>query len=420
MSFGGFKSSSHGTGYRWVKCFLFLTAVIITVVALPGKVSAGTDDYPTKWKNIPIDSTLDDWGMYNRECTSFVAWRLAARNSFNMPFHANASQWVNVAKAMGYPVDSTPAVGAVASSGNHVAWVEAVSGDTVTVEEYNNADSNQNGIYGDDGTYGRRMVPSNSFSSYIHFRDISSSSGGVNGLSFRGSERLGPSEILRSGQYILSPNSQYVTVLQGDGNLVLYGNGFKALWNSQTAGSGAVYAAMQGDGNLVLYRSNWTAVWASNTAGRGTSSLHVQDDGNLVTYTSNRVASWNTGSGGQQTFSFVGSDRLASDQVLKLNQYIRSADKRYAVLLRPDGNLVAYSPGQRVLWVSGTAGRSVSYAAMQSDGNLVLYTAANRPVWDSKTAGSGLSFSVIQSDGNFVVYTYGGRATWNTETNGRL
>ncbi len=395
--------------------------VIAVFILLPGKTYA-SDDYPTKWRDIPMDSVLDDWNMYNRECTSFVAWRLAVRNGFNIPFNADASKWATIAEEKGYPINTTPGIGSVGYKGNHVAWVEAVTGDKVTVEEYNNVDSNQNGIYGDDGTYSSRTVPSSSFSGFIHFKDIKAveAGGGVSGLSYLGSERLAPNQSLRTGQYLLSPNSQYVLVMQGDGNLVLYGDGFRALWASNTAGSGATAAVMQGDGNLVLYRANSTAVWASNTAGRGISNLYIQDDGNLVLYTSSWAATWNTRTGGLPTFSYVGSDRMANNQTLSLNQYMRSADKRYVVLLRPDGNLVVYSPGYRVLWATGTAGKSVTRAVMQADGNLVLYTALNRPVWDSKTAGFGLSFSVIQTDGNFVVYTYGGNPTWNTETNGRL
>jgi surface antigen len=80
-------------------------------------------------------------GEYNRECTSFVAWRLHSRNGFDMPFHDNATGWGADAAARGYTVNMVPATGAVAwwggGKGNHVAWVESISGSNVTVEEYN-------------------------------------------------------------------------------------------------------------------------------------------------------------------------------------------------------------------------------------------------------------------------------------------
>lgn len=50
----------------------------------------------------------------------------------------NAITWANRAAAQGIPTGSTPRVGAVGQSGNHVVYVESVNGDgTVTVSEMN-------------------------------------------------------------------------------------------------------------------------------------------------------------------------------------------------------------------------------------------------------------------------------------------
>lgn len=117
-----------------------------------------------------MDSVLDHWREYNRECTSFVAWALATRNGFNMPFYDNANKWGARAAALGYAVNQTPAPGAVAWSNagafGHVAYVESVSGASVRIEEYNH--------YG-NGTYDSRTVPASYFTGYIHFRDESAS-----------------------------------------------------------------------------------------------------------------------------------------------------------------------------------------------------------------------------------------------------
>ena len=130
-----------------------------------GGVDPG-DDYPARWKNLPQDAVLDEWGEYNRECTSFVAWALHSRNGFNMPFYDNANGWGPDAARRGYAVNSTPAVGSVAWSNagtyGHVAYVVAVSGGSVTIEEYN--------YYG-NGTYDKRTVPASAFTAYIHFKD---------------------------------------------------------------------------------------------------------------------------------------------------------------------------------------------------------------------------------------------------------
>jgi hypothetical protein len=49
---------------------------------------------------------------------------------------------------------------------------------------------------------------------------------------------------------------------------------------------------------------------------------------------------------------------------------------------------------------------------MQSDGNLVAYAPGGRPVWNSGTGGNAGARLVMQDDGNPVVYT-GGRALWS-------
>src|SRR3954451_11540178 len=87
-----------------------IAAVALTgtlVAGAPRTAFAGTDDSPGPWRAPTVkDATLDSWGYYNRECTSFVAWRLHARNGFEMP-HAigDAATWGGWAGAHGYAVD---------------------------------------------------------------------------------------------------------------------------------------------------------------------------------------------------------------------------------------------------------------------------------------------------------------------------
>lgn len=140
----------------------------VTVLIKGGKgggIDPG-DDYPAKWKNRPRDSVLDQWREYNRECTSFVAWALYSRNGFNMPFYDNANGWGRDAARHGFAVNSTPAVGSVAWSNagtwGHVAYVVAVSGNSVTIEEYNEHFT---------GTFDKRTVATAAFTGYIHFKD---------------------------------------------------------------------------------------------------------------------------------------------------------------------------------------------------------------------------------------------------------
>ena len=118
---------------------------------------------------------VDPWNFFYRECTSFVAWCLNSRNG--VAFHntmggrrwGHAKDWGVTAQALGYVVDNSPAVGAVAWSNagyyGHVAWVSAVNGGNVTIEEYNYS-------YSNPGRFGTRTVSISAFTGYIHIQDI--------------------------------------------------------------------------------------------------------------------------------------------------------------------------------------------------------------------------------------------------------
>jgi len=102
------------------------------------------DIYPQNWCNAPIDSIVDSWGMYNRECVSWTAYRVAASGRY-MPYwggYGNANQWDDNARAAGIPVDGNPQVGDVAISNKgfygHSMYVEAVFDDgTIAVSQFN-------------------------------------------------------------------------------------------------------------------------------------------------------------------------------------------------------------------------------------------------------------------------------------------
>lgn len=99
--------------------------------------------YPDKWAYAPLDSLVDSWGMYNRECVSYTAWKVFQKNGY-MPYwggRGNANQWPANARAAGIPTGSTPKVGSVAVSMSgpygHTMWVEAVNGNQIYVSQYN-------------------------------------------------------------------------------------------------------------------------------------------------------------------------------------------------------------------------------------------------------------------------------------------
>lgn len=132
---------------------------------LPG--SSANGGYPAIWANAPQDSMVDNWGMYNRQCTSYAAFRVHQAYG-NMPYwggRGNAHQWDDNARAAGIPVGSTPkpgSVGVLHDGGyGHVAWVDQVHSDgTITIDHYNINWS---------GQYARWRVSAAFFDTYIYF-----------------------------------------------------------------------------------------------------------------------------------------------------------------------------------------------------------------------------------------------------------
>ncbi len=106
--------------------------------------SSQGDTYPSQWCAIPQDSALDNWGMYNRECVSYTAWKVY-ESGRDMPYwggYGNANQWDDNARAAGIPVDTNPRAGDVAIKNSqpygHAMYVESVNGDgTINISQYN-------------------------------------------------------------------------------------------------------------------------------------------------------------------------------------------------------------------------------------------------------------------------------------------
>lgn len=124
-----------------------------------------TTGYP--WANAPFPNSISDpWGMYQRQCVSYTAWKVW-KSGRHMPYwggRGNANQWDDNARAANIPVDNKPRVGDVAVSNRgyygHVMYVEAVNGDgTITVSQYN---------AGWDGKYSEARISADGLS-FIHF-----------------------------------------------------------------------------------------------------------------------------------------------------------------------------------------------------------------------------------------------------------
>lgn len=104
----------------------------------------GGGGYPGVWANAPLDAYVDPWGLYTRECVSYVAWKIASTGRFVPHFGGmgNANQWPGTTSGYGIAQGSTPRAGAAAVMNigyyGHVMYVESVNSDgTITVSDYN-------------------------------------------------------------------------------------------------------------------------------------------------------------------------------------------------------------------------------------------------------------------------------------------
>ena len=135
--------------------------------------SSGNGGYPAIWANAPLDAYIDNWGLYTRECVSYVAWKVSSTGRYVPHFGGagHAYQWPTTLSGVYSPTlggtiqqGSTPKAGAAAimygGPYGHVMYVEAVNGDgTITVSDYN---------LGLDGLY-RYYTRSASGLTYIYF-----------------------------------------------------------------------------------------------------------------------------------------------------------------------------------------------------------------------------------------------------------
>ena len=99
---------------------------------------------------------------------------------------------------------------------------------------------------------------------------------------------------------------------------------------------------------------------------------------------------------------------------------VLSCDRRFALVMQTDGNLVLYQRGGRALWATNTVGSMAVMAVMQRDGNFVSYRGLSSnvldAVWATGTVNQRGAFLQIQNDGNLVVYNSSNRPLWASGT----
>jgi surface antigen len=137
------------------------TLASLSAVRQPG------DDYP--WRSAGY--SLSPLGYYYRQCVDFVAWRLNRDAGVTQapwkwtwstltPNGGDASQWQRAWIAHGWETSAVPVVGSVAwFVGDHVAYVKAIEGDNVVIEEYNGEASR---------AYAERTIPIASVGRFLY------------------------------------------------------------------------------------------------------------------------------------------------------------------------------------------------------------------------------------------------------------
>lgn len=142
----------------------------------------GSGGYP--WANVGYpcwtSSCVDPWGVYYRECVSFVAWRLdrAGKGVKHFSGNGHAYQWPQTTRnyttqygpdkrSAGGSFIATPHVGdaVVIPAGvqnipwtGHVMYVESINGDgSINISEYN---------FAGPGMYSERTIPKSYYASY--------------------------------------------------------------------------------------------------------------------------------------------------------------------------------------------------------------------------------------------------------------
>jgi surface antigen len=367
-----------------VRAVLALAATLaglVLAVAPAGPAAAAVigDNYPQRGAG-GGPNTQDAWyyrgsqrsgyGYYYRNCTDFVAFRLAKTNHYTPSSGmGDGGNWGYWARAHHIRVDSTPAVGSVAwfagAGYGHVAYVAEVRRDGTIVTENYNMYFTRGGQRYYTGTYYTQTLARNRSgwpTGFIHFKDLPTTPSYV-----------GTIVQWRNGGS--APNTSWLVVSTPSGP--------RRRWIP----TAAVYRC------LVRY----------GATDKGVQSARVLDS--LPDLRGQRASC-------SPPHAPSGRTWLRAGQGLSRGQTLSSADGRYRLVMQNDANLVLYAPGNRPIWATGSRGGA--WTVMQGDGNLVTYTADGRAVWAMGARGAGTALAV-QDDGNLVAYR-NGRAVWASNT----
>ena len=272
------------TGTAMMVC---IAPMALVAAASPAAAAVVGNDYPANlqtaapsWNN----SVNDGRGFFVRNCTSFVAWRMAKVNGVNF-FNAmtgpngkagkwgDAQNWDENAWFIGYPVDNNPVVGSIAQKDGgfgHVAWVAAVHGDgNITIEQYNaNFDS----------SYSTARVPAANYR-YIHVQDLGGQFPQSSVQMFiRGDNAIFAKNSIGYGGWVQEADPGNASAIAVGGNTQMFIRGDGAVfaknsignggWVQETSPGNARAIAVSSTGVQMFIRGD-NAIFAKNSIGYG-------------------------------------------------------------------------------------------------------------------------------------------------------
>jgi peptidoglycan DL-endopeptidase CwlO len=128
---------------------------------------SGGGGYP--WAGAPYPcwnyGCIDDWGLFYRECVSYVAWKVDNTGHMVKGFNGqgNANQWPSATASYtrqgGTPHRGDAAIDPYIGSVGHAMYVEGVNGDgSINISEYN---------FAGPGQYSERRIPRSQYSGWV-------------------------------------------------------------------------------------------------------------------------------------------------------------------------------------------------------------------------------------------------------------
>jgi hypothetical protein len=260
-------------------------------------------------------------------------------------------------------------------------------------------------------------------------------------------DTLHANDALQVGECLLSANASYKATYYKTGYLVVEDSSGTIAWYTRGSNVGSPgRTIMQGDGNLVIYNSDGKPTFSSTTDGYGGARLVLENSGQLTIYAAGGAVLWTSQSGRMVSpapqpqpapapaptpvpvqapapapaptptpapvSQSCKGNTLHAEETLQPGECLMSVNGLVKATYNESGVLViTRTVGEvRDIWSSHPshylyAGKLI----MQADGNLVTYDSFGNPTWASNTSNLGHgayagSYAALDNFSRIVVY----------------